>query len=216
MTGVQTNTSRRVRYLVQLAVLVAIILVLEFANIGIVRVPLPFFPLEFTILQIPVIIGAIVLGPSAGGILGGIFGLLSFWECFGKSAFGVVLLGIDPLGTFLTCVPTRLLMGVLCGLIFRALSKSDRTRAKLPSFGVSSLAGALLNTILFTGVLIAFFYQTEFIQGIAQGFSESFGIVMNPFLFVVFFVGIQGLIEAVVATIAGAAVSKALYKALTR
>ena len=206
----KTNTSRRVRYLVQLAVLVAILLLLEFTGIGMVKTPF----LEFTIMQVPVIIGAIVLGPAAGATLGGVFGLLSFWECFGKSAFGVTLMGISPLGTFLTCVPTRILMGLLCGLIFKGLIRVDRTRPQLLAFGGSSLAGSLLNTVLFTGVLTLFFYHTPFIQGIAQGFADNTGLAMDPFLFVVLFVGIQGVLEALISTIAGTAISRALYRAL--
>ena len=209
-SGKKTNTSPRIRYLVQLAVLVAILLLLEFTGIGMIKTPF----LEFTIMQVPVIIGAIVLGPAAGATLGGVFGLLSFWECFGRSAFGVTLMGISPVGTFLTCVPARILMGLLCGLIFKGLVSVDRTRPQLIAFGGSSLAGSLLNTVLFTGVLTIFFYHTPFIQSIAQGFADSTGLAMNPFLFVALFVGIQGLLEALISTVAGAAVSRALYKAL--
>ncbi|WP_294547298.1 ECF transporter S component [uncultured Pseudoflavonifractor sp.] len=208
--GKKTNTSPRIRYLVQLAVLVALLLLLEFTGIGMIKTPF----LEFTIMQIPVVIGAIVLGPAAGAALGGVFGLLSFWECFGKSAFGVTLMGISPLGTFLTCVPTRILMGLFCGLIFKGLRKVDRTRPQLIAFGGSSLAGSLLNTALFTGVLTAVFYHTDYIQGIAQGFADGTGLEMNPFLFVVLFVGVQGVLEALISAVAGTAISRALYRAL--
>jgi uncharacterized membrane protein len=189
--------------MVQLAVLVAILLVLEFTGLGLIKTP----GLEFTIMQVPVIIGAIVMGPVAGGILGGVFGLISFWECFGKSAFGVILLGINPLGTFLTCVPTRILMGLLCGLIFEALYRVDKT--KLASFGVASLLGALLNTVFFMSTLVAFFYRTDYIQGFVKALGTG-----NPFAFVLAFVGVQGLLEAIICFIAGAAISKALYKAM--
>ena len=208
--GKKTNTSPRIRYLVQLAVLVALLLLLEFTGIGMIKTPF----LEFTIMQIPVVIGAIVLGPAAGAALGGVFGLLSFWECFGKSAFGVTLMGISPLGTFLTCVPTRILMGLFCGLIFKGLRKVDRTRPQLIAFGGSSLAGSLLNTALFTGVLTAVFYHTDYIQGIAQGFADGTGLEMNPFLFVVLVVGVQGVLEALISAVAGTAISRALYRAL--
>lgn len=210
MSGANTNTSKQVRYLVQLSVLVAILLLLEFTGIGMIKTPF----LEFTIMQVPVIIGAIVLGPAAGGILGGIFGLLSFWECFGKSAFGATLLGIDAFGTFMTCVPTRILMGLFCGLIFKAIYRMSKNPKQIVSFGVASLAGSLLNTALFTGTLTLFFYQTEFIQNIANGLAETFGVMMNPFFFVVLFVGIQGLLEALICTIVGAAISRAVYSSL--
>lgn len=192
-----------VRYMVQLAVLVAILLVLEFTGIGMIKTP----GLEFTIMQVPVIIGAIVMGPTAGGILGGVFGLLSFWECFGRSWFGASLMGINPIFTFLVCVPTRLLMGVCCGWIFRGLHKLDRTPGQLIAFGVSSLSGALLNTVFFMGMLVLCFYHTEFIQGLAAGSA-------NVLAFIVMFVGVQGLLEAIICAVAGTAVSRALYKFL--
>lgn len=199
-----------VSYMVRLAVLVAILFLLEVTGLGLIKTP----GLEFTIMQVPVIIGAIVMGPAAGAILGGVFGLISFWECFGKSAFGVVLLSVSPVGTFMTCVPTRILMGFLCGLIFRALYRIDRS--KLWSFGVAGLAGALINTTLFMGMLVAFFYNAAYIQGFVTMLQGIYPWVTNPFFFVIAFVGIQGLLEAIICTIAGAAISKALYKVLNK
>lgn len=203
MSNRGTNSKDSVRYLVELAALVAILIFLELTGLGLIKTP----GLEFTIMQVPVIIGAIVMGPTAGGILGGVFGLISFWECFGKSAFGAMLLSINPLGTFMTCVPTRILMGVCCGLIFRALIRIDKT--KLLSFGAASLMGALLNTVFFMFSLIAFFYRTDYIQGFVQMLGAA-----NPFVFVLGFVGVQGLLEAIICFVAGAAISKALYKAV--
>ena len=192
-----------VRYMVQLAVLTAILVVLEFTGIGMIKTP----GLEFTVMQVPVIIGAIVMGPAAGGILGGVFGLLSFWECFGKSQFGAALLSINPFLTFLVCVPTRVLMGLCCGWIFKGLRRLDHTPGQLIAFGVSSLSGALLNTVFFMGTLVLCFYQTDFIQGLAAGMP-------NALAFVVAFVSIQGLLEALICAVAGTAVSRAVYKAL--
>ena len=52
-------------------------------------------------------------------------------------------------------------------------------------------------------------YQTEYIQSFVQTLGVS-----NPFLFVIAFVGINGLVEAVVCFIVGTAISAALKKAL--
>ena len=67
------NIRRDTRSLTFLGVLIAIQLVLTFAHIGFI--PLPF--MKATILHIPVIIGAIFLGPVEGSILGLVFGGLS-------------------------------------------------------------------------------------------------------------------------------------------
>lgn len=192
--------------MVELAVLLAILLMLEITGLGMFKT----FGLELTILQIPVILGAIVLGPAAGAILGGAFGLLSFWECFGKSYFGATLLGINPVLTFLVCVPTRILMGWFCGLIFRAMDrKLAGTKGDFVSYVVASLCGALLNTLLFMSALCLCFYHTDYIQSIASALGTQ-----NVFLFVVLFVGVQGLVEAALSTVVGAGVGKGVRHAL--
>lgn len=194
--------------MVELAVLLAILLMLEITGLGMFKT----FGLELTILQIPVILGAIILGPSAGAILGGAFGLLSFWECFGKSQFGATLLGINPFLTFLVCVPTRILMGWLCGLIFRAMDrKLAGTKGDFASYVVASLSGALLNTLFFMTTLCLCFYHTEYIQGFASALGAG-----NVLLFIVLFVGIQGLVEAALCTVVGAGVGKGVRHALHR
>lgn len=194
--------------MVELAVLLAILLMLEITGLGMFKT----FGLELTILQIPVILGAIILGPSAGAILGGAFGLLSFWECFGKSQFGATLLGINPFLTFLVCVPTRILMGWLCGLIFRAMDrKLAGTKGDFASYVVASLSGALLNTLFFMTALCLCFYHTEYIQGFASALGAG-----NVLLFIVLFVGVQGLVEAALCTVVGAGVGKGVRHALHR
>ncbi len=201
----QTN-KHRLAYMVELAVLLAILLMLEITGLGMFKT----FGLELTILQIPVILGAIILGPAAGAILGGAFGLLSFWECFGKSEFGATLLGINPVLTFVVCVPTRILMGWLCGLIFKAMDrKLAGTKGDFASYLVASLAGALLNTLLFMSALCLCFYHTDYIQAVSSALGAA-----NVFMFVVLLVGVQGLVEAALSTVVGAGVGKGVRHAL--
>ncbi len=116
-----------------------------------------------------------------------------------------MLLGINPIFTFIVCVIPRILTGWLCGLIFQSIKKIDHT--KFVSFGVASLAGPLLNTILFMSTLLLFFYQSDFIQSIAQKFGTD-----NIFAFVPAFVGLNGLIETVVCFVLGTAITKALNR----
>ena len=111
-------------YMVELAVLIAIILIMAFTPIGYIRT----LGLEITLIVVPVAVGAVTLGPMAGLILGTIFGITSFIQCFGMSAFGVMLLSINPVFTFIVCVPTRMLMGWLTGLIFQGLRKGSATK----------------------------------------------------------------------------------------
>lgn len=188
--------SGRTLKLTQMAILFAIMLLMAFT-------PLGFFKtagVEISFLMIPVVVGAIVMGPVAGLILGAFFGLLSFIQCFGFSFFGGTLLGINPYFTFILCMIPRLLMGWLTGLIFKGLYRIDKT--KWISFGVASLSGALLNTIFFVGGLFLLFGRTEFIMGLRGG--------MNLIAFAAAFVGTNGVIEAIVCFVVGTALSKVL------
>jgi uncharacterized membrane protein len=196
----KTTTNFRTMRMVQLALFTAIIILMAFTPIGYIR----FTPaLEITLIVIPVTVGAIVLGPVSGAILGAVFGITSFIQCFGTSPFGAMLLSINPIETFILCLVPRILMGWLTGIVFAAMKKVDKTRSF--SFAAASLAGPIFNTILFMTTLMLFFYHTDYIQR----FAKSLGTT-NVFAFVLAFVGVNGLVEAGVNFIAGTAISKAI------
>lgn len=108
------RATEKTRKLVQMAILIAVMLILAFTPLGYLKVG----AIEITFMTIPVVVGAIILGPAAGAVLGGVFGLTSFIQCFGMSAFGAALLNISPILTFLVCMVPRILMGYLAGVIF--------------------------------------------------------------------------------------------------
>ncbi len=72
------------KQLVEMALLTAIIILLAFTPIGYIRT----LGLEITLIVVPVTVGAVTLGPSAGAVLGAVFGITSFIQCFGMSQFG--------------------------------------------------------------------------------------------------------------------------------
>lgn len=193
-----TNTSARTGKMVRLAILVAVVLIMAYTPLGYLRTG----GLEISFLMVPVAVGGVILGPAAGAILGGFFGITSFMQCFGTSPFGTVLLEISPLYTFIGCVVTRILAGWIPGLIYKAIRGKNNSVVPI---GVASLAAPLLNTVLFMSGLVLFFYNTEYIQGIVSALGAT-----NAWAFVVLFVGVQGLIEAVVCFIVATVVSKAL------
>jgi uncharacterized membrane protein len=195
----KTTTNFRTLRMVQLALFIAIIVLMAFTPIGYIKT----LGVEITLLVVPVAAGAVVLGPVSGAILGGVFGISSFIQCFGLSGFGAALLEINPLGTFILCMVPRILMGWLTGLIFAGIKKIDRTKSI--SYAVANLAGPLLNTILFMIVLIPFFYHTDYIQSLAKAAGTK-----NVFAFMLAFVGVNGLVEAIVCFILGTAISKAI------
>ena len=190
--------------MVQLAVLIAIMLILAFTPLGYLRIGPA---LSISLMTIPVVIGAMILGPTGGAVLGLVFGLTSFYQCFGADLFGATLISINPFLTFLVCIPTRILMGWLSGVIFKALWKIDKT--KVVSFFVTGLLGAFMNTLFFMSTLMICFGHTDYLQ--SMNVNE-----LNLVGFAVAFCGINGALEMPMSCIVGGGVAKAVSVALKR
>lgn len=192
------------RYMVELSLMAAIIILMALTPLGYVKTPV----LSITLLTIPVAVGAIILGPKGGAILGAVFGATSFGQALTGSGLSSMLLQINPLGVlFLSFVP-RILEGFLCGLIFQLVRK---TGAKKVSYYIAGFSCPVLNTILYMGTLILLFYQTDYIQNLASSLGAK-----NPLGFIVALVGIQGVIEAFACGILSGTISLTLAKALKR
>lgn len=192
--------------LVQTALMMGIIIVMAFTPLGYLNLP----GLSITFLTVPVAIAAIVIGPTAGFVCGITFGITSFSiGMMGTNPFSATLLNINFVGFFITTIVTRALVGLFTGLFYRLLCKVKAN--KNLSVILASLSCPLLNTLLFMSSLVAFYYNTSFIQGFVKK-----GNFPNPFLFVIGFVGIQGLIEAVVCTCVATTITLVLKKVLTR
>lgn len=199
--NVKTNT--KTLFMVKLALMIALIFVMAFSPLGYLRTP----GLTITFLTVPVAVGAILMGPFAGAVCGLAFGLTSLINGLsGSSPFSSMLISINPLAFAFTCLVPRILEGWLCGVIFAVL----RPHFKNSSYIIASLSCPLLNTVLFMGSLILFFYHTDYVQGMAASLGAG-----NPLMFVILFVGIQGVIEAIVCTIVGSAVSRSLAAAFS-
>ena len=191
--------------MVEMALLIAIVLLMAYTPLGYIRT----LGLEITLIVVPVAVGAVTLGPAAGAVLGAVFGITSYIQCFGMSPFGAVLLSINPVYTFIVCVFSRVLMGWLTGWLYQVFLKSSLL--KKVSVALANLCCPLMNTLFFMGTLTLFFYQTDYIQGIAQGMGAG-----NPLIFILLFVGVNGLVEAVACFVAGSAISQALKKVVKR
>ncbi len=190
------NTNKKLRTMVELALLMAVVLLMAYTPLGYLKVG----AMSITFIGIPVAVGAIVLGPAAGSFLGLIFGLTSFGQCFGADAFGVALMAISPVKIFIMCVVPRVLMGAGAGWIFRGISKIDKT--KVVSYAIASLCTALLNTLLFTSALMLLFGNTEVVMNL-RGESQIIPFIIG-------FIGVNGVVEAISCGVLGGAISKAL------
>ena len=101
------NKTTNVRYLAQLALLAAIEVVMKLMGLGSV----PVGPLYMSFLTVPIAVGAMTMGPTAGAILGGVFGCVSFKDALAGGGMTGMFFQISPINTFVLCVVMRVLMG---------------------------------------------------------------------------------------------------------
>ena len=186
---------------------IIIISVISVMIIGLAYLPINVGALSITLTIIPIAVGAIIYGPIVGACLGLVFGLVSFIQCFGYSPFGLQLLSINWFLTFLVCVPTRILAGLLPALIHKGLAKTKLNHHINDM--LAALFVPLLNTFFFMMTLILCFYHTDFIQSFVNALGAS-----NAFMFVILFVGINGLVELLVGAFITFPVVKTLNRAL--
>ncbi len=202
----KSKKTGRILRLTQLSVFVALLLIFGFTNIGYIKIGI----IEITLNIIPVAIAATVLGPSAGAICGAVFGLTSFWQAVsGMSAFGAMLVNVSPVMTLIVCLIPRVLEGFLTGLIFKGLSKKCKSNS-VPC-AVAGLSCPLLNTLLFVGSFMLLF-------GNSDVFANLYGqsAATNLVAFFAWFVGLNGVVEAIAGFVISTAVSKALLTANKR
>lgn len=203
-TQTEKKSKMSARELTTLGLLTGVLLLMSVTPLGYFHT----FGLDISLMMVPVAIGAMLMGPKAGAWLGLIFGATSFYQAVtGSSAFSTMLFNINPISAFLLCIPTRVLMGFLTGVIFKAAQKVDKK--KTVCYFVGGFFAAFLNTLFFMGMLLICYWNTEFIQGI----NETLG-GLNPLMFVVAFVGVNGALEMPSSCIVGGIVSKAVNRAL--
>lgn len=151
----KTNTLK----LTQLALLIAIELILSFTPLGFIILP---GMVSITLMHIPVIVGGIVMGPTYGGILGLVFGLLSMYKATTAAtsvvdqAFSPFLSGA-PVQSIIMCIIPRILLGVIAALLFRALEKRIKSQGAV--IALSAGVASVMHTVLVLGCLWALFGQ---------------------------------------------------------
>ncbi len=175
-------------HLAIMALFIAIVIIQNF-------VPLlgyiPIGPLSLTIIQITVIIAAVLLGPTDGAIIGGVWGFLSCLRAFTAPTSPVEpLIFTNPLISILP----RILVGLAAGYLVIFFKKINLKQSLY--LALIGLIGALINTVLILG-LIYIFYRTP---SVAHAYGVSSPKYIAALLVAV--IGSNGIPEAVLSAIA--------------
>lgn len=194
--------NNKIKNITVYSVLIAIMVIMAFTPLGYIRIGTG---IEITLMSIPVIVGIALSGMKGGLVLGAVFGITSFIQCFGMSAFGATLLSINPIFTVLTCMLPRLLMGLIAGGVSDLMNK--KKCKKTFTYAVVSVLTPLLNTVFFVAFLMLLFGQSEFILGLQTQMGTT-GI----WAFVIAMFGVNAGLEIALCLVAGTAICKAVEK----
>lgn len=156
-----TQNKQRIVKMTELAILTAIVFVLQALGIGL---PLPFLATPVSLVLIPIVLGATVIGPKSGAWLGFVFGLEVFIMCgvMGMDAFTTILTQEHPFITFMLCITKSTLAGFVSGLVYKALKKFNSWLAIF----ISAIIAPVVNTSVFIlGCLLMYkTLESNFVQ----------------------------------------------------
>ena len=193
------------RWMVSVALMAAIIIVLANTPLGMIQLPI----IKATTVHIPVIIGAILFGPLAGAILGGVFGICSLVSntmaptllSFAFSPFlDSNLAGV--LKALWISVGCRILIGVAAGwiwILFRKIKLNTYV-----ALAIAGFAGSMVNTIMVMGS-IYFLLAQQYAEAKEVAVTAVFGLIMGT-------VTASGIPEALAAAVLVAVIGKVLMR----
>ena len=166
-------------WMVGVALMSAVVVLLASTPLGMIQLPV----IKATTTHIPVILGAILFGPLAGSILGGVFGLCSMISnttaptllSFAFSPFLSTTGLMGALKAVWISVGCRIFIGRAAGWLWVGLKKWKlKDPLVLPVVG---FVGSMVNTILVMGS-IYFLLAQQYAQAKDVAMSSVFGLVM--------------------------------------
>ncbi len=129
-----------IKKMTTLALLVAVIVVLQ------AIAPIIKLPVNISFALIPITVGAILLGPSGGAILGATFGFMTMINGFtGADAFTNALIGFSPVWTVVLCLAKATLAGYLAGVVYKLF----RNKSVIAATFAAAATAPIVNTGIF-------------------------------------------------------------------
>ena len=200
------NRRKDARWMAGVAMMAAIVVLLANTPLGMI----PLVVTKATTVHIPVILGAILFGPLAGGILGGVFGVCSviintFTPALTSFAFSPFMSTTGLSGAvkaLWVAVGCRILIGVAAGWLWKALS---RTRVNSwTALSIVGFTGSMVNTVTVMGSIFLLFTQ-QYAQAKEVALEAVSGLILTT-------VVVNGIPEAIVATVLVAVIGKNLLR----
>ena len=179
------NQKRKsVLQMVQLAMLTALVVVLQlvgsFIKIG---------PLPLSLVLVPIVIGATLLGPKAGLFFCSVFGVITMiMGIAGVDGFSFILWGANPVWFVIICLLKAAMAGLGSGLIYKGLGKLFKGKHITLQTVLASISAPIINTGIFVIGMFLFFFDT--MNSLPSMYPDTFGGFENAFQLV--FIGLAG------------------------
>lgn len=194
------------RWMVSVALMAAIVIVLVNTPLGMIQLPI----IKATTVHIPVIIGAILLGPSAGAILGFVFGVCSLISntmaptllSFAFSPFMSTTGILGACKAIWVSVGCRIFIGIAAGwlwMLFKKMKVNQTIALSLVGF-----LGSMVNTIMVMGS-IYFLFAQQYADAKEVALSAVWGLIMGT-------ITASGIPEAIAAAVLVLALGNVLQK----
>ena len=193
----------RTHRMVALAMMGAIVVLLANTPLGLIQLPV----IKATTVHIPVILGAILLGPSAGCVLGGVFGICSLISntiaptltSFAFSPFYADGM-MGALKAIWISVGCRVLIGLVSGWLWIILKKIKLT--EIVALPIVGFVGSMTNTVAVMGS-IYFLLAEQYAAAREVAVTAVYGLIMAT-------ITGAGVMEALAALVLVTGIGKAL------
>ncbi len=179
------GSQKKVMVMVQSAMLAALVVVLQlvgsFIKIG---------PLPMSLVLVPIVIGACLLGVKAGAFLGFVFGLVTMiMGITGVDGFSLLLFQAKPVPFILLCLLKATMAGLVPALIYGALAKAFKGKNVTVRTVIASISAPIVNTGIFVVGMLIFYYDT--MGGLPSLLPDAFGGFNSTLALL--FIGLAGL-----------------------
>lgn len=189
--------NKNITRMVQLAILLAVVVVLQ-CFLGSIKVGAT----SFSVVLVPIVVGALILGPAAGAFLGFAFGLVVLiYGISGQDVFTNMLFQAHPVFTAIICLGKGAAAGWGAGMVYKLVEKASSFWA--------SVAAAATAPILNTGLFIL--GGLTLVRGMLEANLAAFGADSVVVFLVIGCAGVNFLVEFFVNMI----LSPAIYRIVT-
>lgn len=181
----QYGRNKKIMVMVQSAMLAALVVVLQLVG-SFIRIG----PLPMSLVLVPIVIGACLLGVKAGAFLGFVFGLVTMiMGITGIDAFSLLLFQAKPVPFILLCLLKATMAGLVPALIYGAFTKAFKGKNITVQTVIASATAPIVNTGIFVVGMLVFYYDT--MGTLPTRFPDVFGGFGSTLALL--FIGLAGL-----------------------